>query len=89
MNGACLHYLVVRTAYFFDGRETKIIARLPAPGIAMSAATALIALLLSSSCFSYSCFTAFAFTFVVTVVRSGSTSLSSFVSTAPGQSCNE
>ena len=55
----------------------------------MSAATALIALLLSSSCFSYSCFTAFAFTFVVTVVRSGSTSLSSFVSTAPGQSCNE
>lgn len=56
--------------------------------MAMRAATALIALLLSSSCFSYSCFTAFALTFVVTVVRNGSTSLSSFVSTAPGQSCN-
>ena len=37
-----------------------------------SAATARIADLLSSSCFSYSCFTEFAFTLVVQVARSGS-----------------
>lgn len=40
------------------------------------AASALNADLLSSSCFSYSCLTEFAFTFVVHVVFSGSTNLS-------------
>lgn len=54
----------------------KIKQSLPASGIASKADIALIADLLSSSCFSYSCFTAFAFTFVVHVARNGSTNLS-------------
>ena len=45
----------------------------PASGICSRAATALIADRLSSSCFSYSCFTELAFTFVVHVALRGST----------------
>lgn len=50
---------------------------LSASGMVRRAATALIADRLSSSCFSYSCLTELALTFVVTVVRRGSTNLSS------------
>lgn len=45
----------------------------PASGICNRAATARIAERFSSSCFSNSCLTEFAFTFVVHVARSGST----------------
>ena len=49
---------------------------LPASGIVNNAATALNAERLSSSCFSYSCFTEFAFTFIVQVLFNGSTNRS-------------
>ena len=48
--------------------------QLPASGIVNNAATALMADLFSSSCFSYSCLTELAFTFIVQVFLSGSTS---------------
>ena len=48
----------------------------PASVIANNAATALIADLLSSSCFSNSCLTECALTFVVQVALGGSTNLS-------------
>lgn len=48
----------------------------PASGIVNNAATALNAERLSSSCFSYSCFTEFAFTFIVQVLFNGSTNRS-------------
>ena len=59
---------------------------LSAPEMVIRAATALIADLLSSSCFSYSCLTELALTLVVQVSFRGSTSLSSFWRTAPGHS---
>lgn len=55
----------------------KMLNYLPAFGICRSAATARNADRFSSSCFSYSCFTEFGFTFSVHVNFKGSTNCSS------------
>ena len=60
-----------------DERRTVLTREdLPLSGIDNRAATALRADLLSSSCFSNSCLTEFAFTFVCNVARKGSTRIS-------------